>query len=226
MTTYIWNGIYKSLDEIKDSRKSTLETNEWVEMETTKFLKHNKNINAFLNNNIEDNDVVMDFGGSLALSYFTINKKVKKYIVVETQKICERRKELLKDSGVVEFYSDIPKIKINKFFVKSALQYSENYQVALQKVIDLCNPEKMIFQDFAAGSIKETYLTLQTWKDDTQIPYLFIRLGDIYSFLRNNEYMPTSFSDSIRYFTYDQNNFPEEYRIRNSCDVVFEKENK
>jgi len=138
-------------------------------------------VNRFDKNNIS----ILDYGGGIGLSYFSLlphTDKTVEYSIAEVSSICDAGKNA---NVPIKFYKHIPKKEFDIVYIRSALQYSENWKKTLSDLVK-CNPTYIIFAHLTVGDMP-TYLTLQMW-GDYLIPYWFINEQELFDHIGKYSY--------------------------------------
>ena len=135
----------------------------------------------------ESNNKVLEYGGSTAAcwSVFSNNYELD-YHIVETEECCKQGKRMFPE---VSFYTDVPKLdKVDIFYVRSSLQYAEDWKSLLEQVIDNNNPTKIILQNTTTS--EDTFYTVQYYYKNV-LPYCYIGKEELTSFLEAKGYNQT-----------------------------------
>ena len=199
-------NIEKELDTIKDRNSLLVEY-----------------INQYSKNNIS----ILDYGGGIGLSYFSLlphTDKTIDYSIVELPSICDAGKNA---NVPIKFYQNIPKTKFDIVYIRTALQYTKDWKKTLRD-LTRCNPKYIILSHLSAGNIP-TYLTLQIW-GDYLLPYWFINIDELNSHIENNDYKNSLIYNSYKmkqdfgWKTYKY--FPDDLRLENLLDIVYTENKK
>ena len=107
----------------------------------------------------------------------------------------------------------------------SAIQYLENWKDILLK-FSKYKPEYISLSDVFAGDIP-TFVTLQKYYESL-IPHWFLNLDELITVFEGLGYelVMNCYANIRRLNTYDilnMNNFPEEYRINHTLNLLFHK---
>ncbi len=239
-----WKGVYDRFSEVPSSGKGYFsETLTKQALETMKkaIVKlstdyplpyHLEEENSFLplvaslTNNTNGKLNILELGGGMGIGYLAMLGCLEKpgditYSIIDTPPVCEAGRELFKGDQRIQFYDDFPNdVKdIDIVFVKSALQYFEDYESVLTKLTRY-NPKFIFFIKLAAGK-NVTYVTAQRNLSGTVIPFLFLNIDELIKFMKSLGYDPIYKSVLDR--PYNQSNFPEEYQVKKYCNILFKR---
>lgn len=186
---------------------SNLDNIEWINKQKQRL--HNLNINKEIKENknlielvykLNDKIKIVDFGGSLGFSFLALKnvpetrKKNIEYHIIETNGICNIGQDLFKNK--ITFHNSIDKTKnVDILYIKTSLQYAENWYDTLDKFIAFLKPQYFLFENLSAGKI-ETFTTLQRWQNHL-VPYKFINIDEIKSLLNACDYCLKKEEDCI-----------------------------
>jgi len=244
-SAYIWEGIYQQYKDVPTVGNNYFEKN--LAKETLahtksllKSLKRNKYIPYHIN--VENTFLplvstlileekkkigIIDFGGGTGIGFISLiscienieNIDALDYYVIETPAMCKEGSRLFKDDKRIRFLDDFPDklLKIDMIFINSALQYFENYSDTLQR-LSAYNPQYFLFVKFSAGEIP-TYATCQKNLSRTTGAYWFLNIEEITTLMSSLGYSLIYKSSLER--TYNQDNFPFEYRLKRACNLLF-----
>lgn len=254
MSFNIWEGIYKNFGECPSAGEGH-EGNTWVSRSFERIntirdeIKQGNPISsdpesllpfmvALLSAN-NDTISILDFGGGLGSTYMSIISACERnqdinFHIVESNKICETGVNIFKDDHRINFYKyPVFPQKIKKMDIVhlgSSLQYIEDWRQLLKGLSEY-NPKYFLFEDLPAGAIS-TFATIQNYYE-SKIPHWFFNIEEFISMMESINYklfFRSIFSGS--YFGEKQkpplSNFPPEYRINNTWNLLFtvEKERK
>lgn len=227
---FVWEGIYKSYADLPVYKEFDSEL--WVIRQREKLEDVSKNTDKYLIENkllmsvLQDNASVLDYGGSLGLTYKALKPLFKlNYNIVETKTICDVGKNIFKNE--IQFFEKIP-TNINSLdvlYIRTALQYAQNWKNDIINLLKLC-PQKIVLAHLSSGNIP-TYLTLQKWYG-TEIPYWFINEIELTDLIESYGYrvINRGFSESIEHWfkkTDGSYSVPSDYVLMNTIDIIFEK---
>jgi len=113
---------------------------------------------------------VIDYGGGLAASYFSLVAAVSgavKFYVIETEEVCQRGRELFGDIDGLSFQTQFPQLDapVDIVHAGSSLQYVEDYQ-AMLKCFATFRPRHLLLADVLAGNIN-TFVSTQNYYGKT-----------------------------------------------------------
>lgn len=255
MIKNIWEGIYKSFDECPKCGPG-FESDRWCRQETEKInkllelAKDKKSISSlgsyrmsllpFLAvmaaaNSKENKVTILDFGGGLGSAYISAtaacaNQQVIDYYIVESKNVCQAGKNCFKGDSQIHFYDHLPdEIQdVDIVCLSSSIQYIEDWK-ALLKEITKYDPQYILLADLSAGDIP-TYATVQKYYE-SKIPYWFFNVNDIISMMSSvNFKLLFNSSCAGTYLGKEQpmpqGNFPKEYRVGDSCNLLFNRKVK
>ncbi len=248
MSFNIWEGIYKNFSECpKDG--DGFSTSRWVEQQVERINKLKAEIAASPESAVgyqtsllpvvaaatakslkKDKLRILDFGGGLGNTYLLmvcgcVRNIEFEFFVVEAKEVCEKGREFFKNDKNIHFYDRLPKDIENFDIVHlcSSIQYIEDWK-GLIKELAKYKPECILLADVPAGNIP-TYATVQNYYE-SKIPYWFFNINDII-----NAMSEAGFSLTFKSICVDerlgkrqplpQDNFPPEYRVGDSCNLLF-----
>jgi putative methyltransferase (TIGR04325 family) len=240
---YYWEGIYNNFNEVL-IQKPGFESNiiEQRNINYTKALFENASCTFVPHGSSGDDTLlpllisvisrkkepvaILDFGGGPGISFFHLTRCLNKdiplsYNIVETKTMCESSEKLYTNNLNVHFYTSIPDViqNLKIIFISSVLQYIEDYQSLLLKLCSL--KSDYIFLAKTSSVEFETYVTKQLNEDGCELPYRFINIQEIIETLEKNNY--SLIFKSAHGNIYDQSNFPEKFRMKSACNLLFEK---
>lgn len=191
----IWEGVYSNIKEIPVY--DFLDTEAWVQSQVKKLRSTIVNPNKIKEENLQlkslldssRNVKVVDYGGSLALSYVALGcPRNVEYHVVETSAICCAASELdLEELANVKFHDhpDGIDFKYDILYTRTALQYAADWKKDLTLLLK-GNPTIVSLAHTSCGDIP-TYLTTQKWYE-TRVPYWFINQQELCDFMKSHGY--------------------------------------
>jgi putative methyltransferase (TIGR04325 family) len=171
---------------------------------------------------------ILDFGGGCGEDYLYLNKSVGnnqiiEYFIVENESVKQKSEALFREKNNITFFNELPKElpDLDIIYSNSTLQYIENYQSLLNQ---LCKYKSkyILFTRLSAGNF-QTYATLQVNMKDMQMAYLFININEIIDIMNKNNYQ-LIFHGVLKQ-EYNQDNFLEEYRMKQACNLLFKLKN-
>jgi putative methyltransferase (TIGR04325 family) len=167
---------------------------------------------------------ILDFGGATGTAWLHLMAGVGdpaaiELNVVETESACRLGEELWQNEPRVKFHrsiADVPR-DIDIVHINSALQYVEDYRAVLE---ELCAFRASYFMlpQLAAGDFP-TYASAQMNLWDDVVAYWFINVGELIGIMESCGYR--LLSKSVEAEVYDQSNFPAEYRMHRTCNLLF-----
>lgn len=170
---------------------------------------------------------LLDFGGGMGIAYIhlissLVNCRSIDYHIVEREGICEGGARLFEDDKRIHFYPAIPAglSGLNIVYISSALQYVEDYP-SLLKTLSALGAKYFLFVKLSAGDFP-TYATAQKNVPGTTLPYWFINVGEIIEIMAAGGY--SLIYKSALEQEYDQSNFPDEYRLGRTCNLLFTRD--
>jgi putative methyltransferase (TIGR04325 family) len=178
---------------------------------------------------------ILDFGGGLGVTYIPVinSCEYQEYIdyhIVETKNICEVGRHIFKDDARIHFYSSLPQ-KIKKMdivHIGSSIQYIEDWRTLISELAGY-NPQFFLFTDLTAGDIP-TYVSVQNYYE-SKIPCWFFNIHGIidkmlsvkFRLLFKSSFTGIYLGKEQEVFQL-QSNFPEKYRLKNTCSLLFSRE--
>lgn len=167
---------------------------------------------------------ILDFGGAVGSDFIHLTASLAKcppieYHVVEIEKAAREGARLFAGEPRIHFHTEAPSIvNLDIVFLKGALQYVEDYSSLLLKLCSL-GATYFLFVNLSAGDFP-TYATMQKNVPGTAMPYWFINVSEIVALLSEQGY--ELIYKSALEPDYDQSNFPPEYRMGRTCNLLFE----
>jgi len=170
---------------------------------------------------------ILDFGGGTGAAFVHVLASVPswleiKFDVVETASACELGQQLFANESRINFHTTLPE-RDNHFdlvHISSALQYVTDYRTTL---VDLCSfkAEYFLLANLSASAIP-TYATAQRVYKDMVVPYWFLNLDEVIDILASESYRLLWKAALER--KYSQKNFPPEYRMGRTCNLLFRQD--
>ncbi|MDD5195984.1 MAG: methyltransferase, TIGR04325 family [Candidatus Omnitrophica bacterium] len=167
---------------------------------------------------------ILDFGGALGIDFINLlNHLVGKisfdYYVIESERMCQEGRRLFKDDGRIHFLDSLPADigGIDIVHLDSALQYIDDYRGLLKR---LCQSRAKYFLFVRLSAVEtSTFATAQVNLPGMTLAYWFINLNEIIEIMSEFGYalIFKSSSDNI----YNQDNFPERYRMKRGYNLLF-----
>jgi putative methyltransferase (TIGR04325 family) len=167
---------------------------------------------------------ILDFGGGLGVAYVHLKNRLKdlkdlNYCITEGQAVCQYGAELYNGDSRIKFDVRLPDAshEFDIIYISTALQYVEDYRGLLSS---LCayKADYFLMSNLSAGSFP-TYATAQKNLPYTVLAYWFVNRQEIVAAMAEHGY-DLIYSRSVSR-TYDQSNFPSEYRMGSPCNLLF-----
>lgn len=169
---------------------------------------------------------ILDFGGGAGIGYLHLLNSLADcrsidYHIIETQRVCEVGRKFFKGDEHIHFHASLPKeiSNVDVVYISSALQYIEDYRSLIQELSSF-GPKYFFFDKLSAGNIP-TYATCQINVKGSVIPYWFININEIITLLNEMGYLLST--KWVLEREYNQENFPEEYRLKRACSLMFSR---
>jgi putative methyltransferase (TIGR04325 family) len=169
---------------------------------------------------------ILDFGGGMGVTFIHLARSLTacpsfKYYVVERERVCEEGSRLLQHDERINFCPELPAElpDLDVVYISSALQYIEDYKSIL-KALSAYQPKYFLFTKLSAGDFP-TYATAQKNVQGSVVAYWFININEVVEIM--SEYGYSLLYKSALEQTYDQENFPEEYRMGQTCNLLFSR---
>ncbi len=228
----VWDGVYASFHEVRSSLDDCgdMGNDVWVDKSIARAKEllddpalGNKDIEllAFACSALDSDLRVVDFGGSLGFSYLPLKAHLPHWIdyhIVEMPEICQVAESVFGDRYGLTFHTDIPKLdKVDIVYLRTSLQYTEYWKHTLCLLSNL-RPKHFLFCHLSAGDIP-TYASTQLYYD-RRVPYWFINIGELDKLMENLDYTLMCESPGK---TIAQDNFAEEYQLKQTCNRMFSR---
>jgi len=169
---------------------------------------------------------VLDFGGGMGSSYIdcihslsALNIELE-YHIVDLSSTVELGKKIFPSSYNVHFYSDIPSNiqTIDVVYLGSSLQYVSEYQSTIHLLMRL-DPKYVLITDNFMGKAP-TFATAQVNMKDRRMAYWIFQLDEIIKLITQHNF--TLIYKSVNYQPFHHfENFPDRYRVQNTCNLLF-----
>jgi putative methyltransferase (TIGR04325 family) len=176
---------------------------------------------------------VLDYGGGIGSTYIdclnSINMDGVEYHIFDLPETMEMGRKLFpktastsdKKSYNIYFVDDILQIETFDIInMGSVLQYLPDYSTVLLSLIKK-KPEYFLITDNFMGD-HATFATAQVNMPRRRMAYWVFQLNEIVTLFEKNSYRLQYKSTNYQPF-HNFNNFPVEYRINDSCNLLFEK---
>jgi putative methyltransferase (TIGR04325 family) len=242
----IWEGVYKSMEEVpvKKDLFQDHDGGNWARMiteNTARVLEQGKAFKtipydvrgdhmllpllASVALKGRDSLEILDWGGGAGVEYIHLmnglpdNKQIK-YTVLELETVCREASALFSADKQISFVSALPPgKKFDIVLIKTALQYATDYRSVIASLC-ACAPEYFFFIKLASADIP-TYATLQKNIPGMNMAHWFINTGELIRLMKGHGF--SLIYKSALDQEYDQSNFPEEYRMGKTCNLLFAK---
>ena len=166
---------------------------------------------------------ILDFGGGMGVTYIHLTSSVPNcnglsYHVVEREGIARGGAELFAGDDRIHFLNELPaEGDFDIIYMSSALQYIEDYPSLLRRLMAY-GAKYFLFVKLSSGDFP-TYATIQKNVAGTTLPYWFINVGEIIELMSAGGYS-LIYKGALEQH-YDQSNFPPEYRMDQTCNLLF-----
>lgn len=228
----IWEGVYSCWSDLPEY--DIMGCTEWDEKQrkklndtrekTSKVFEESRFLLASLSS---ADRTFLDYGGSLGLTYEAIKDvtSITGYHVIEAPLIVQSGSELFQD-GVVKFHTiDVEPQEVDVLYVRTALQYAENWRSELDALIKW-SPSKIVMANTSTGPIP-TYLTFQNWYGK-KVPYWFINDDELIEAITSHGYRldhRSTCEDTIYGFVGDNGAYtvPEDMILKTTVNLRFTK---
>ena len=170
---------------------------------------------------------LLDYGGGAGRTFIDCLKSVDAtnlhYYVYDLPETIRLGRELFSDLASekhnIEFIDDLSVIdRIDIVYLGSVLQYLPDYKTVLLSVIHK-QPKYFLITDNFMGK-HPTFATVQVNMPGRRMAYWIFQMEEIVLLFRNNGYELVYKSMNYQPF-HHFNNFPEEYRVKDSCNLLF-----
>lgn len=236
----IWDGIYKSKDEISLGYCDWDFFTHWQFNEVKKLVdRHNGNpdeffvgdralfplfISAIFQN--KPDITILDIGGGVGFDFFSIlncTKNISKlhYYVVEIPEVLQKAESVFNQFPQLHYItpSDENSVEPDVILFNSSLQYFDNYEERISQCAKR-GAKYIVFIRLSAGHF-DSYLTKQVNIPDIQTPYWFVNIDEIKTQLSGFGYeMLYQSRGDCEYY---QGNFPESFQMGRTWNLVFGK---
>jgi putative methyltransferase (TIGR04325 family) len=157
--------------------------------------------------------------GYVHLKQSLVQNQSVEYYVLERPAICEEGSRLFRNDPRICFLSSLPKSidNLDVIHLNSVLQYIDDYKALLTELAEL-HPKYFLFVRLSAGDVP-TYVSAQLNVRGSVIPYRFISINEILEVMSFLGFSLLSKSASEEKF--NQENFPERYRMQWACNLLF-----
>src|SRR3989338_1137391 len=250
MAITIWEGIYKDFQENLSVGKG-FDGDTWINKLSKKLSKilddskkkkaipeivaYNDSLLPFLAAIIvqrSGNVSILDIGGGLGIAYLQVNSALARaedvdYHIVEKKKVCETGRKIFQNDKRIHFHTSSPRnLETDIVHMGGVLCYIKDWKAYLYKLLNY-KPEYFLFTNLNAGEIP-AYATFQNYYG-SKIPCWFFNIDDVTDTMKAMGFK-LSFKSTYA-GTYlgkeqdiPQDNFPEKYRLKNSCSILFARD--
>jgi putative methyltransferase (TIGR04325 family) len=179
-------------------------------------------------NNMQGNISILDFGGSMGTSYIdclnSINCTDITYYVVDLLEEIELGRKIFPKGYNIHFLKSVSELEeVDIAYIGSALEYVSDYKALLVDLMSK-NPKCILLTDHFMGTAK-TYATVQLNMHARKIAYWIFNLDEIIQLFEEHNfsliYKSVNYRPSHRF-----HNFPEYYRVNDSCNLLFKRKMK
>lgn len=167
---------------------------------------------------------VLDFGGGTGAAFIHVVSSLSPdaevtFDIVEMPVACALGEEIFAGDSRIRFHPALPDVRgdFDIVHVASALQYVDDYGGLLRDLCALRAPY-FLLANLSAADIP-TYATAQRVYGDMVVPYWFLNLDEVVNIFSEQSYR-LLWAGSVQR-TYDQSNFPPEYRMGQTCNLLF-----
>jgi|TARA_B100000959_G_scaffold137420_2_gene144465 putative methyltransferase (TIGR04325 family) len=187
---------------------------------------------GMLLSSLEDDLRVLDFGGSMAASYFPLIASMPdpdkvEFHIVEGKIICERGKEVLSDFPKLHFHQQLPQLPqpVHIVHAGSSIQYVLDWKGLLAEFTNY-RPRLLILEDLMAGDIP-SFITTQAYYGK-KIRSWFLNINEIIEAVQDLGYQLTYKSRYTHEIMGEvgplpMENFSPEYRLNYGSHLMFER---
>jgi putative methyltransferase (TIGR04325 family) len=244
----IWEGIYDHFPE--DYTDRVFESDRWVKalrkrsVQLLDGLEEGETISshtlihehplppvvALLAASVDIPIRVLDFGGGIGNSFFSLVKSLPtfdlvEFHVIETPAVCRLGRDVFKKIHNLHFHDELPS-DFKKFDVVHAgnsFHYIADWRMMLEKYAGY-KPRIIMLSGLNAGDI-ETFVTYQNYYG-SKIPVWFWNIREIIEAFRNLDYsliyqslLESSYLGKVQ--PLPMGNFPTQYQLKRKCNLIF-----
>ncbi len=168
---------------------------------------------------------VLDYGGGMGTSYIDCIRSIDvsniKYYVYDLKESIGLGKKIFPQGSNIKFVNNIKSIEnVDIIYLGSLLQYIADYKKLLNELINK-SPKYIFITDNFMGKIR--YATAQTNMKGRRMAYWIFELKEIIQLFGAHDfnliYKSINYQPLIHF-----NNFPEQYRVVDSCNLLFSRE--
>jgi len=178
---------------------------------------------------------VLDYGGGAGETYIecseAVNMEQVEYYIYDLPETIKIGEKIFSNCGIndcnnlygVSFINDISKIEtIDIVYMGSVLQYVSNYSELILSIINK-SPTYFFITDNFMGD-HSTFATTQVNMAGRRMAYWIFQLKEIVLLFEQNGYCLIYKSTNYQPF-HNFDNFPEEYQVKDSCNLLFKRTN-
>jgi putative methyltransferase (TIGR04325 family) len=246
ITPKVFDGVYSSFNDVKESSYNNPDSLEEMFNETSNKLKLfldgsyiPTNARSPISNLIpllialafeeeKKKIIVLDYGGGMggefidcldALNGYKVNVE---YHVIDLEPTIESGMKIFPEGMDIHFHTSIMNIHsdVDIIYIGSTLQYIEDYQALIQKLAKL-SPKYIFLTDNFMGQAK-TFATAQVNMKDRRMAYWIFKLTEIIDLMSKNGYKNIYTTKNYQPF-HNFDNFSDEYKIDDSCNLLFKE---
>jgi putative methyltransferase (TIGR04325 family) len=168
---------------------------------------------------------VLDYGGGMGTSYIDCIRSIDvsniKYYVYDLKESIGLGKKIFPQGSNIKFVNNIKSIEnVDIIYLGSLLQYIADYKKLLNELINK-SPKYIFITDNFMGNIR--YATAQTNMKGRRLGNWIFELKEVIQVFRDNDF--NLIYKSVNYQPFiNFNNFPEQYRVIDSCNLLFSRE--
>ena len=167
---------------------------------------------------------VLDYGGGMETSYINCISSIDvsniKYYVYDLKETMDLGKEIFSQDSNIKFVNNIKSIEnIDIIYLGSLLQYIADYKKLLNELINK-SPKYIFITDNFMGNIR--YATVQTNMKGRRMACWIFELMEIIQVFESHDFKLIYKSVNYQPFI-SFNNFPEQYRVMDSCNLLFSR---
>ena len=176
-------------------------------------------------NDMQGNISILDFGGGMGASYIgclnSINCTDITYYIVDLLEGIELGRKIFPKEYNVHFLESVSELEeVDIVYIGSALEYISDYKALLVELMSK-NPKYIFLTDYFMGTAK-TYATVQVNMHRRKIAYRIFNLDEIIQLFEEHNF--SLIYKSVNYKpSHHFNNFPEYYRVSDSCNLLFRR---
>jgi len=175
---------------------------------------------------------ILDLGGGMGMQYLEVLGKVPlaqekiEYVIVDGETTLQNTPDFMKKFKNLHYHSNLDQVqrRFDVVHIGSTLQYIEDWQGLLGKLIRNYSPKYFIFSDLMVGNVP-TFISHQIFYGK-KIPHLFLNLGEFIEFLQTLHFKTLFYSKFIHKILNQEEVFPDSalpkiHRLDRSMNLVF-----